>query len=418
MVVTRSQAATAQAAAEAALQATIQDPEPHDNMTAIVEVPSSATSPTLIQVVPDAEDQLANLAERCLAHTQALAGEHVMLKFQQEGLNQAQQAALVAVQGYAESGLNELANRQLVIVQEIQGALASTRSTFQEQMTRLQDLYADLGAKLEGQVNKSLALVVQDLQRDSQSALQAHTDGANQIERTVNAKVEAGFKEMNDRVQQQIVEQLTSRLGSNPAKDVEQLVLKSTADVESQIRGTLELHLEEMLTSKLDSYNEVNINENVNELVQKLVETSVSNMAHRLEQSLDHRLDQIRQETKRRVDSKFSSNDTTAEDIQQLVTQETTRLVRQAESRMQKVVTAARADMNLQVQRQADAISILREQLQQRQPRVEGVSNMDTLERKLKEFIVDEVARQVDLIQLPQQMMRWVNTLLIWLDLN
>ncbi|KAL4117786.1 hypothetical protein PRIC2_011769 [Phytophthora ramorum] len=319
MVVTRSQAATAQAAAEAALQATIQDPEPHDNMTAIVEVPSSATSPTLIQVVPDAEDQLANLAERCLAHTQALAGEHVMLKFQQEGLNQAQQAALVAVQGYAESGLNELANRQLVIVQEFQ----------------------DLGAKLEGQVNKSLALVVQDLQRDSQSALQAHTDGANQIERTVNAKVEAGFKEMNDRVQHQIVEQLTSRLLSNPAKDVEQLVLKSTADVESHIRGTLELRLEEMLTSKLDSYNEVNINENVNELMQKLVETSVSNMAHRLEQSLDLRLDQIRQETKRRVDSKFSSNDTTAEDIQQLVTQETTRL--------QEFLTNAKSDHPLKM---------------------------------------------------------------------
>ncbi|GMF53563.1 unnamed protein product [Phytophthora fragariaefolia] len=137
MVMTRSQAA-----AEAAVQATMQGPEPHDNMTAIVEVPSVTTAPTLIEVVPDATNQLVNLAERFLAQTQARDGEHVMLKFQQEGLNQVQQAALVAVQGYAESGLNELANRQLVIVQEFLDELASTRSTFQEQIIRLQNLHA------------------------------------------------------------------------------------------------------------------------------------------------------------------------------------------------------------------------------------------------------------------------------------
>ncbi|GMF49386.1 unnamed protein product [Phytophthora fragariaefolia] len=397
MVMTRSQTAAAQAAAEAAEQATMQGPEPHDNMTAIVEVPSVTTAPTLIEVVPDATDQLVNLAERFLAQTQALAGEHVMLKFQQEGLNQVQQAALVAVQGYAESRLNELANRQLVIVQEFQGELASTRSIFQEQITRLQNLHADLGAQLEGKVNESLARLIRDLQRDSQSALQAHTDRANQIEHTINTKIEA----INDRLQKQIMEQLTSRLGPNPSKDVEQLVLKSTADMESRIRASVERRIKKLHTSKLDARNEGHIIENVNEVVHKLVATSVSNMAHRLEQSIDLRLDEIRQEMQCRLDSKCSSDKVIADNIQQFVTQEITRLVGQVESRMQKAVTAARVEMNLQVQRQADTISVLREQLQQRQQRSEGdILNLDALERKLKEFVADEVVRQVDLVQL------------------
>ncbi|GMF52667.1 unnamed protein product [Phytophthora fragariaefolia] len=369
---TLSQAAAAQAAAEAAEQATMQGPEPHDNVSAIVEVRRVTTAPTLIEVVPDATDQLVNLAERFLAQTQALAGEHVMLKFQQEGPNQAQQAALVGVQGYAESRLNELANRQLVIVQEFQGELASIRSTFQEQRTRLQNLHADLGAQLE---------------------VKAHTDLANQIEHTVNTKIEA----INNRVQKKIMEQLTSRLGPNPSKDVEQLVLKSTADMESRIRASGGRRIEKLHTSKLDARNERHISENVNDLVHKLVETSVSNMAHRLEQSIDLRLDEIRQEKQCRLDSNCSSDKVIADDIQQFLTQETTRLVGQVESRMQKVVTAARVGMNLQVQRQVDTISVLREQLQQRQQHLEGdILKIDALERKLKEFVVDEVVRQVD----------------------
>ncbi|GMF33593.1 unnamed protein product [Phytophthora fragariaefolia] len=265
MVMTRSQATAAQAATEAAVQATMQGPEPHDTMTAIVEVPSVTTAPTLIEVVPDATNQLVNLVERFSAQTQALAGGNVMLKFQQESLNRVQQAALVVVQGYAESGLNELANRQLVIVQEFQGELASTRSTFQEQITRLQNLHADLVAQLDGKVNEILAHVIRDLQRDSQSALQAHTDRANQIEHTINTKIEA----INDRLLKQIMEQLTSRLGPNPSKDVEQVVLKSTADMESRIRDSVERRIKKLHTSKLDGRNEGHINENVNEVVHK-----------------------------------------------------------------------------------------------------------------------------------------------------
>ncbi|GMG16141.1 unnamed protein product [Phytophthora fragariaefolia] len=241
---TRWQAAAAQAAAEPAVQATMQGPEPHDNMTAIVEVPSPTTTPTLIEVVPDATDQL--------------------------------QAALVAGQGYVESELNELANRQLVIVQEFQGELTSTRSTFQgeltstrstfqEQITRVQNLHADLGAQLGGKVNKSLA------------------------QHTINTKIKA----INDRLQKQIMEQLTSRLGPNPSNDVEQLVLKSTADMESRIRASVERRIKKLHTSKVDARNEGHINENFNEVVHKLVETCVSNMAHRLEQSIDLRLDDI-----------------------------------------------------------------------------------------------------------------------------
>ncbi|GMF53562.1 unnamed protein product [Phytophthora fragariaefolia] len=169
------------------------------------------------------------------------------------------------------------------------------------------------------------------------------------------------------------MEQLTSRLGPNPSKDVEQFILKSTADMESRIRASVERRIKKLHTSKLDARNEGHINENVNEVVHKLVETS----------------------------SKCSSDKVIADNIQQFVTQEITRLVSQVESRMQKVVTAARVEMNLQVQRQADTISVVRDQLQQRQQRLEGdILNIDALERKPKEIVADEVVRQVDLVQL------------------
>ncbi|GMF46265.1 unnamed protein product [Phytophthora fragariaefolia] len=370
MVTTRPQAAAARAASQDAVQATMQNQQASDAVTAIVGASDdnilATTAPTAIQLVPEAESCLANLAGRFLAQAQALAGENGMLKYQQEGLNQAQQAALVAVQGYAESGLKELANRQLAMVREFQGELAPIRSALQQQITLLQKLQAD---------------------REIQSALQLHAEGAKQLEQTIRFKFDARFNEMVTHAQQQIDEQLTSRLGPNPSKDVEQLVNKSTTAMEARIGTLLEDRLNELLASKINLRNNDKISKNVDELVHKLIDTSISNLELRLVQSFDLRLKHFLQEMQRQLDSNRPVHETFSEDIQQLVKQETTRLIRQAELRMQKVANAARADMNLQVQRQADALSILREQLQLRRIQSEDdLSNTDALEKKTEDL--------------------------------
>ncbi|GMF19366.1 unnamed protein product [Phytophthora fragariaefolia] len=251
-----------------------------------------------------------------------------MLKYQHEGLNQAQQTALVAVQVYAESGLKELATRQLVMAQEFQGELAPIRSSLQQQYALLQKLQTDLGAPMKGEVSGMLNQAIRRVQQEMQSALEAQTQGATQLEKTLYSKVETGLKDVVARVLQQIEKQLTRRLGANPSKDVELL---------------------------------------------------------------------IREKMQHKLDSNPPLHETFTDDIQQLVAQETTRLVRQAESRLQKASNAARADVNFQVQRQADASAILRGQLQLRRLRSDEPSITDALESKLKAFINDEVARQVDM---------------------
>ncbi|KAJ8524534.1 hypothetical protein ON010_g16583 [Phytophthora cinnamomi] len=115
MAMIRLQTAAARAASQGAARATMHDRQTRYVVTGIDEVPDentlATTAPTTIQLVSEAEDRIANLTERFLVQAQALASEHVMLNYQQEGPRQAQQAALVAVHSYAESGLKELANR-------------------------------------------------------------------------------------------------------------------------------------------------------------------------------------------------------------------------------------------------------------------------------------------------------------------
>ncbi|GMF58087.1 unnamed protein product [Phytophthora fragariaefolia] len=68
MVTTRAQAAAAQAASQGAVQATRQDRQASDVVTAIVEVHDENTLPTTtIQLVPEAENQFADFAEGFLA---------------------------------------------------------------------------------------------------------------------------------------------------------------------------------------------------------------------------------------------------------------------------------------------------------------------------------------------------------------
>ncbi|GMF35584.1 unnamed protein product [Phytophthora fragariaefolia] len=310
MVTTRSQTAAARAGSQNAVQATMQNQQGSDVVTATVEVSDdnilATTAPTAIQLVPGAESCLANLAERFLAQVQVLAGENVILKYQQEGLNQAQQAAIVAVLGYAESGLKELASRQLVMVHEFQRELAPNRSALQQQILLLQ-------------------------KRETQSVLQSYAKRAKQLGQTVHFKFGASFKKMTAHMQQQIAEQLTSRLGTNPSKDGEQLVDKSTTAMEARIGTLLEDRLNELLASKFNSRNNDKINKSVDGLVHKHIDTSISNLKLRLEQSFDLRLKHFREEMQRQLNSNHTVHDTFNEDIQQMVTQQTTRLVRQAE---------------------------------------------------------------------------------------
>ncbi|GMF22882.1 unnamed protein product [Phytophthora fragariaefolia] len=150
-----------------------------------------------------------NFVVRFLAQAQALTGEHVVLKYQQEGLNQVQQTAIMAVQGYAECGLKELASRQLVMAQAFQGELAPIGSSPQQQAAFLQKLQTGLGVQIKGEVSGMLNQAIRRVQQEIQSALEAQTQGATQLEKTLYTKVETGLKHVVARVQQQIDEQLT-----------------------------------------------------------------------------------------------------------------------------------------------------------------------------------------------------------------
>ncbi|RLN89745.1 hypothetical protein BBJ28_00016058, partial [Nothophytophthora sp. Chile5] len=162
-----------------------------------------------MEIVPEVERNLANVAEQFIAQMQTLAGEHVVLKNQQEGVSQEQHAALVAVQGYAESGMKELSIQQLAIAERFQEGLRATQFAVQEQLQHMEKLQVESRAQIEGAVGEKLAQTLVEVRRASQSALAAHADGASQLEKQMHTKMEAGFEELIAHLGQLVKEQLS-----------------------------------------------------------------------------------------------------------------------------------------------------------------------------------------------------------------
>ncbi|RLN53933.1 hypothetical protein BBJ28_00025266, partial [Nothophytophthora sp. Chile5] len=221
-----------------------------------------------MEIVPEVERNLANVAEPFIAQMQTLAGEHVVLKNQQEGVSQEQHAALVAVQGYAESGMKELSIQQLAIAERFQEGLRATQFAVQEQLQHMEKLQVESRAQIEGAVGEKLAQTLVEVRRASQSALAAHADGASQLEKQMHTKMEAGFEELIAHLGQLVKEQLSEvNNGGYHSQLVEQLVNEAASAVETRIGKSLEGGVKRIMTEQLAGYFEAGVSEKTTQLV-------------------------------------------------------------------------------------------------------------------------------------------------------
>ncbi|RLN48815.1 hypothetical protein BBJ28_00026828, partial [Nothophytophthora sp. Chile5] len=168
-----------------------------------------------MEIVPEVERNLANVAEQFIAQMQTLAGEHVVLKNQQEG-----------------------------------------------------KLQVESRAQIEGAVGEKLAQTLVEVRRASQSALAAHADGASQLEKQMHTKMEAGFEELIAHLGQLVKEQLSEvNNGGYHSQLVEQLVNEAASAVETRIGKSLEGGVKRIMTEQLAGYFEAGVSEKTTQLV-------------------------------------------------------------------------------------------------------------------------------------------------------
>ncbi|ETP27499.1 hypothetical protein F442_23225 [Phytophthora nicotianae P10297] len=316
MVHTRAQAAAA--AVAAAHMSEMPDVE-----TAIVpHVERASTAPLAIANVPSVADHLANLAQHSIAQTQALAAEHVALQQQHQGHSHAQNAALMAMQATTESSVTQLADQQRAIVEELGEALTATQSRLQDQQQHLQMVQDVRGGQIERFVNDSIAHAQEEAQREAQIAASAHLEGVRQKLLEMEAKIDGGLE--------------------NISQHVQQLVEDSFAASQLQV----------------DSCEEST------RAVQMEVEAAATRIKASLKESLELDLQRasgaVRQDLLARVSS---AEEPLRESIRSLVLDITTNAAHLLECRVHKAHTNTQSELNLQVQRQADATTALREQI-------------------------------------------------------
>ncbi|KAG3045634.1 hypothetical protein PI124_g24628, partial [Phytophthora idaei] len=124
-------------------------------------------APSAVAKAPNVGDQLASLAHHLLQRTQSLAAEHVALQHQQQGQNDAQNAALMAMYALTETSVKNLTDQQRVIVEKLGEALNATHAGLQEQFKRMQMVHDEKGGHIERFVNERLTQALQEVQRES-----------------------------------------------------------------------------------------------------------------------------------------------------------------------------------------------------------------------------------------------------------
>ncbi|GMF21906.1 unnamed protein product [Phytophthora fragariaefolia] len=153
MVLTR-----AQAAAQAAALATIHDSEP---VTAIVELPGESRASAM---PPGNSDQLTYLAQQFMVQTHALAAQQSLLHHRQQGQNDAQSAALMAMQASGDENVKQLTDQQRLIAERFGEALTATHTELQEKFRHLQIKEDSRTAQIEQFVDGKLAEALHEVQ--------------------------------------------------------------------------------------------------------------------------------------------------------------------------------------------------------------------------------------------------------------
>ncbi|KAL3674985.1 hypothetical protein V7S43_000910 [Phytophthora oleae] len=140
------------------------------------------------------------------------------------------------------------------------------------------------------------------------------------------------------------------------------------------------------------------------DLVLELVEEAAKNMKEHIERSLELGFKLARDELKQELVSVASpvSEKPLLEAVKKLVLDETTKAERRIGVQVQCAMTMQQAEINLSTQRQADATSILRDQLQQVYANSTNVSRQNDeaiLHEQIAELVRNEAAKQIEALQ-------------------
>ncbi|ETM98758.1 hypothetical protein PPTG_19320 [Phytophthora nicotianae INRA-310] len=229
-----------------------------------------------------------------------------MFQHRQRGENNAQNAALMAVQASTETRVQQLTEQQRTLAHQLGEALATTQSELSSQFQRMQVLEGDQVTQIEEFVNKKLGEALQKVHQSSQ-VITSQTDIAQKL----------------------LVE-------------IEQTIDNSQATFASHIRQVVEDELASLQHDSLSAKQ-----------VRGVVDETVAAAIAEAKQTIDTELQRARSEIQREIATRME------EPVRHLVLELTTQAARQLESRVQSLVTNTQSEMNLQIQRQAGATSVL-----------------------------------------------------------
>ncbi|KAF1777889.1 hypothetical protein GQ600_21477 [Phytophthora cactorum] len=209
-------------------------------------------SASAVAKAPNVGDQLASLAHHLLQRTQSLAAEHVALQHQQQGQNDAQNAALMAMYALTETSVKNLTDQQRVIVEKLGEALNATHAGLQEQFKRMQMVHDEQGGHIERFVNERLTQALQEVQRESKECKLATSSQAEGIQRRlqeVTTKVDGGLEQITRQIQQLVESKLAASqkqlcLGQEASELVQQQVQAASEGVATAIKSSLEKDLQ------------------------------------------------------------------------------------------------------------------------------------------------------------------------------
>ncbi|OWZ00586.1 hypothetical protein PHMEG_00028187 [Phytophthora megakarya] len=296
-----------------------------------------------------AGSHLVDLVQHFIAQTQTLAAEQTFLQYRQQGQSDAQSAALMAVQASTEANVQQLTNQQRLIAERLGEALTAMQNELQEQFQRLQLLESERSSQIETFVNEKLALALQEVQQEShasQMAIATQTDGTR-----------ARFDE-----------------------------------IETKITSSLEAittHIHQMVDAKFVAMqDEVGPDGNTAQLVQRLVEAASASATDDIKKTLEADLVRLRDEMQREISSGVEVP--VREYVRQLVLELMDHSESKLESRIQRALMNTQAELNLQVQRQADAMSILREQLQRYRAQASNSIDKAVIKAAIKDVLRSE----------------------------
>ncbi|KAG2774326.1 hypothetical protein Pcac1_g15004 [Phytophthora cactorum] len=209
-------------------------------------------APSAVAKAPNVGEQLASLAHHLLQRTQSLAAEHVALQHQQQGQNDAQNAALMAMYALTETSVKNLTDQQRVIVEKLGEALNATHAGLQEQFKRMQMVHDEQGGHIERFMNERLTQTLQEVQRESKECKLATSSQAEGIQRRmqeVTTKVDGGLEQITRQIQQLVESKLAASqkqlcLGQEASELVQQQVQADAEGVATAIKSSLEKDLQ------------------------------------------------------------------------------------------------------------------------------------------------------------------------------